>query len=135
MNWHCFNFSLIVWSLNRGNTTHNHWLFVAKTQKIGVMQVVASKGVIYRVCGQRLGPNFGVRPAVEKKLRVNGWGDTCMRFLPINNYSHAAVMAQILRLWSTVQIQNLKYPVKPLKYKLNWFSDKLSTAKCRDKKI
>ena len=65
-----------------------------------------------------MGPNFGVRPAVEKKLTINSWGNVCMRFLSINSYSHAAVVAQILRLWSTVQIQNLKYPVKPLKYKL-----------------
>ena len=66
---------------------------------------------MYRVCGLRLVPNFVVWLAADnifisgKRLRK------CirLRFLTINIYGHMVVATRILRLRSTVQIQELKY--------------------------
>ena len=74
---------------------------------------------MYRVCGLRLGPNFGVWPAAGKnfylwltveKMRAFA-GETCA-FLPRNICGQTAEVAAILRLRLNVRIQKLKYKVK-----------------------
>ena len=74
-----------------------------------------TKGVMYTVYDWRLGTNF-VWPAMEKKYLLLSV-DKMRTFLLINDYGHAAVVAPILRLRLTVQIQEVKYPVKSLKCK------------------
>ena len=39
-NWHCFNLSLLPQSMIViAGLTHNHWFFIAQTQKIDILQV------------------------------------------------------------------------------------------------
>ena len=38
---HCFNLSLLSWSMDRNNRAYNHWSFILQTKKTGVLQVVS----------------------------------------------------------------------------------------------
>ena len=71
-------------------------------------------GVMYRVCGLQLRPNFGVRPAAGKNffLRLMVEKMRAIAALPRNIWGHTAEEAAILRLRLTIQIQKLKYIIK-----------------------
>ena len=42
-NWHCFNFFLLLRSMDRDNSANNCWFPITQSQKIGVLQVVLSE--------------------------------------------------------------------------------------------
>ena len=50
---------------------------------------------MYRICRLRLGPNFGVRLAADKKMlfTVSGLENASLRFLQRNICGHAAEVA------------------------------------------
>ena len=64
---------------------------------------------MFRVCGLRLGTNFGAWPAADKNfyLRLTVEKIRTIAVFTENVYGHAALVALILRLRLTVNIQKI----------------------------
>ena len=69
--------------------------------------------LVYRVCGLRLGPNFGVRPTTGKNSYLSL---TVKKMVALTIFTEKYLASKkvtvILRLRVTIQIQKLKYKLQ-----------------------
>ena len=75
---------------------------------------------MYRACGLRLCPSFGMRLTAERnfylRLSVEKMHVFVLQFSLRNIYGYTPVVAPILQLRLTIETKKLKYELKPSKH-------------------